>query len=72
MCEKIEYDSYYQALKELKRINYMIDFFHKEQNLKLKRIYKCEKCGKFHLTSIGGNKKRYCIKQKYIEKEITL
>lgn len=58
MCEKIAYDTYFEAqqyvnfakkhpnkrIKNGKRINRM-------QSKLPKRVYKCEQCGKYHLTS---------------------
>lgn len=52
-CEKTTYDSFLDAKKKL-------NSFHKgrHNNRKLatkkpKRVYKCEICGKYHLTSLN-------------------
>jgi hypothetical protein len=48
MCSKIEFNSYTEATKELKKINW---FLCMKKKKKLTKIYKCKHCGKFHLTS---------------------
>ena len=68
MCEKLEFNSYTEAIKELRKINWFLCLKKKK---KLTKIYKCSFCNKFHLTSDTHSKDCFKIKYK-IEKEITI
>ena len=63
MCHKVEFNSYYEAEKEKRKINWFLCLKKKK---KLTKIYKCKECGCYHLTSdTHTNKLHY-------EKEIVI
>ena len=56
MCYKMEFDSYTEAEKEKRKINW---FLRLKKQKRLTNIYRCKRCGKFHLTSEASNKIKY-------------
>lgn len=52
-CEKTTYDTFYEAQKTLSGFNSGRQYKNRRLAHKIpKRVYKCEKCGKYHLTSM--------------------
>ena len=52
MCEKISYDSFFEAQKIVNLAGKIGRSKHRKCAKKRpKRVYKCEICGKYHLTS---------------------
>lgn len=46
-CEKLSYGSEKKVLRALKRVSKIFN------NGKAKNYYKCDKCGKYHITSLS-------------------
>lgn len=52
MCDKKSYDTYYEAEKVLSMVRTGRTYkYRRLATKKPKRVYKCEECGNYHLTS---------------------
>jgi hypothetical protein len=57
VCEKIAYNSFYEAQKVVNRALRIGRVDNRRMaNKKPKRVYKCEQCGAYHLTSQKNKK----------------